>query len=420
MSLTWLYSCAVNRDQVQRRTVAALMATNALGYAAYVSVIAIAGLLASEMTGGDTLAGIPSATSTLGTALAATPLALRSKRRGRRRGLWLGYLIGLGGAAIAFTAGQARLFWPFVIAMVLFGVGNASNLQNRYTAADLAAEEKRASSIALVVWVGTIGAVIGAPTAVWANRAGLDLGLGEWIGPLLLGLVGFGLAALVIATLLRPDPLEVAGGVDPGAAGGHPLRDARRALATVWVNPMARLAIGAMALSQMAMVAVMTMTPLHMRDHGHAELSTLVISAHVLGMFGLAPLIGRWADRIGRVRSLLIGAVTLGTGTFASVVAGYTPWLIFFGLFLLGLGWSFALISGSALLTESLPLEERVGAQGLSDVSMSLLGATAALSSGLVKEVAGFHWLANFGTLTAIFIFLAAVRIARAQYEPAT
>lgn len=163
----------------------------------------------------------------------------------------------------------------------------------------------------------------------------------------------------------------------------------------------------------MAMVAVMTMTPLHMRDHDHADLSTLVIAAHVLGMYGLAPLIGRWADRFGRVRMLTVGAGILAMGTVIAVVAGYVPGLVFAGLFLLGIGWSFALIAGSALLTESLAIEERPGAQGLADVAMSVLGATAAFSSGFVKEMVGYHWLANFATAAAILILFTARAVGR-------
>jgi MFS family permease len=410
----------VERVQVQRRTVATLMATNSLGYAGFVAVVAIIGLLSSEMLGSDTLAGLPAAAATIGTALAAAPLALRSKRRGRRSGIGLGYLIGALGAVLGFAAGQSGLFWLLVLAMAVFGVANASNLQNRFTAADLASEERRASSIALVVWVGTIGAVIGSPTAAWVNRVGTTRGLVEWATPLLLGLVGFLLAAAVVFFFLRPDPLAVAGGIDPEASGGNPLRNASQSWKAIWPNPNARLAITAMAFSQMAMVAVMTMTPLHMRDHGHAEMSTFVIAVHVLGMFGLSPLIGRWADRIGRIRTLSVGAVILGVGTFISVVAGYLPALIFIGLFLLGVGWNFALIAGSALLTESLPLGERVGAQGLSDVAMSLLGAVAASASGVVKAGPGYVWLANFGTATAVLILFMALRVARTAYEPAT
>jgi MFS family permease len=407
----------VDRQHVQRRTVASLMTSNAFGYAGFVAVWAVVGLLTAEITGSDLLAGVPSAIGTLGTAAAATPLALRSIRRGRRRGIAVGYVVGISGALLGALAGQLQWFWLLVVAMTVFGMGHASNLQTRFAAADLADGEHRARAIAMVVWVGTIGAVLGPPAALWANRLGTDRGLGDWVTPMFLGALGFTISALVVSRLLRPDPLEVAGGVDPDAPFENPLKGVRRSWSAIWPNPMARLAIAAMAISQMAMVAVMTMTPLYMRDHGQAELSTIVISVHVLGMFGLSPLVGRWADRMGRVRTIGFGAAVLGVGTIAAVVAGYVPGLVFVGLFLLGLGWSFALIAGSALLTESLPVTERVGAQGLADVAMSVLGAVAAFSSGFVKEAVGFHWLANFATIAAGLTLLAAIRARRREAE---
>ena len=127
------------------------MAANAFGYAGFVAVAAVAALLASEMTGNDSITWIPAAAATLGTAFAAAPLAQRSKRYGRRIGLRLGYLIGVIGCGAAFVAGQLGIFWLLVIAMGAMGVGNTSNLQNRFVAADLADEDKRARSIALVV-----------------------------------------------------------------------------------------------------------------------------------------------------------------------------------------------------------------------------------------------------------------------------
>lgn len=409
----------VELERVQRRTVGTLMLSTAFGYAGVLSVIAIVGLLAAEMTGSDRWAGLPGAAATLGTALAATPLALRAKLRGRRVGLRLGYSIGAIGAGIAAVAGQWGWFWLLVPGMLVFGMGHASNLQSRFAAADLADEDQRARAIAMVVWVGTLGAVLGPPAALWANHRGVALGLGNWVGPMFLGIAGVTVAGAIVARFLRPDPLELAGGVDHDAAFENPLRDARRSWSVIWASPPARLALVAMAVSQMAMVAVMTMTPLHMRDHGHADLSTLVISIHVLGMFGLSPLIGRWADRFGRVQTVGVGAGVLGLGTVAAVIGGYVPALVFVGLFMLGLGWSFSLIAGSALLTESLTLRDRVGAQGLADVSMSVLGAGAAFSSGFVKEMAGYHWLANFATVIAVLLMIAAVSAIRRTPEPA-
>lgn len=414
-----LYLLSVNRDQAQKRAVASLMASSAVGYAGFIAAAAIIGLLAAEITGRDLLAGLPAAAGTLGTAAAASPLALRARRLGRRPALTLGYLIAIGGTAVVILAGQLQAFWLLVVGMAVFGVANASNLQSRFAAADLADDETRARSIAMVVWVGTIGAVLGPSAAPWANRFGQVLGMEEWVGPLFLSVVGFALAAAVTTRYLRPDPLQFAGGVDPDTPFENPLRGLGRSWKVIWPRPLARLAVTAMAVSQMAMVAVMTMTPLHMRDHGHADLSTLVISVHVLGMYGLAPVLGRWADRFGRVRMLAVGAAVLALGTVTAVIAGYVPGLVFVGLFLLGLGWSFALIAGSALLTESLPLEERPGAQGLADVAMSVLGATAAFSSGFVKEMVGYHWLANFATLAAVLTLAAAASVARRRTKVA-
>ncbi len=390
-----------------------LMTSSAVAYAGFVAAAAVLGLLAAEITGRDLLAGIPAAAGTLGTAAAATPLAARAKRLGRRRALTLGYLIAVGGTGVAIIAGQLQVFWLLVLAMTAYGVAQASNLQARFAAADLADEDRRAGSIAMVVWVGTVGAVLGPVVAPWANRTGIELGLQPWVGPLFLAVAGFALAASVTALFLRPDPLRMAGGVHPDAPAESPFRGFRRSWATIWPRPTARLAVAAMAVSQMAMVAVMTMTPLYMRDHGHADLSTLVISVHVLGMFGLSPLVGRWADRFGRVTMLSVGAGVLAAGTVSAVIFGYVPGMVFVGLFLLGLGWSFALISGSALLTESLPGEERIGAQGAADVTMSLLGATAAFSSGFVKEIVGYHWLANFATASALLILVASLLVGR-------
>ena len=391
------------------------MATNTVGYAGFIAVAAVVALLSSDLLATHQWAGLPGAVGTLGTATAAIVLAGRSKRLGRRIGIRLGYTVGVGGALLAFVAGQIGAFWVLVLAMGLFGIGHAANLQNRFAAADLARDNERARAISIVVWVETLGAVLGPAAALWANRVGVDFGLEEWAAPFLLGVIGFAAAGLMIHLFLRPDPLELAGGVDPNSSRPNPLRDMDHSWRVIWPNHQARLAIGALAVSQMAMVAVMTMTPLHMKDHGHAELSTIVIAVHVLGMFGLSPLIGKWADDYGRVRALRVGAVILGLGTVSAVAAGYVPVLMFVGLFLLGLGWSFAMIAGSALLTESVPSEERVGAQGLSDVMMSGLGAAAAFGSGFVKVAVGFHWLANFATIAAVVVFVAALAVSRDQ-----
>ncbi len=392
----------VDRPAVQRRTIATLMTGQVLGGASVSSAFAVAGLLASDIYESDRIAGVASAMLTLGSAFASVPLSRMMRRRGRRPGLQLGYLVGMTGAAVAVVAGQLRSLPLLIVGMFLFGSGQASNLQGRYVAADLAEPDRRARAISTVVWVGTLGAVFGPSLSPPEKAFGMAIGLDRLVGPFVFSAIFFGLAAVNISVRLRPDPLVVAGGLDPtGGARVRMFAQLGRSLRVIWSYPMARLALVTNVVSQASMVAVMTMTPLHMKDHQHADLSAFVIALHIVGMYGLSPFIGRLVDRCGRVPSAFASGVILAAGTITAVVAGYQPSLIFVGLFLLGLGWNVGIIAGSALLTESVPTEERVGVQGSADLLMSLLGGSAGFASGFVKVAWGYHWLANGATIAA-------------------
>ena len=391
------------------------MVGQALGTAAVASMLAALGLLAAEILGSDSLAGLPSAVATLGTAVVATPLAGLAAEKGRRPALWTGYGLGAIGAATAAVAGQIGAFWLLLIGMTIFGGGNAAGLQSRFAAADLAAPERRARDISRVVWVATIGGVLGPILTSTEDSIGRSLSLGPWVGPMVAAFLLYVTAASWAAARLRPDPLLLRA----ERAGLPPVDRSRGKLATAWravrSEPMALLAIGSLAVSHAVMMAVMTMTPLHMRDHGQAGLSGLVIAVHVLGMYGFSPLVGRYTDRMGASRTIRDGALVLVAGVLSSVVAGYQPSLIFIGLFLLGLGWSFGLIGGSALLTASVPDQSRVAAQGLSDTLLSALAAAASLTSGLIKQGWGFHWLANVAAACAMALAVAAILTSNRQ-----
>lgn len=384
-----------DRAILQRRTLYSLRFATVPGQAAVAGMVAVVTLLASDLLGSDRLAGIGSASFTVGAALTSIPLAAFMRRRGRRVGLARALAIGAVGSAVAAIGGEVRLFPIFVVGMVLFGAGQAATLQGRYVAADLAEPSKAGSAIAAIVWVGTLGAVFGPLLTPLEKTMADSIGLDELVGPFIVASALFGVAALIVMVRLRPDPLEVLGTLDPGAERVRPLRQVRRSAGVIAASAPARLGLVAMAVSQAAMVGVMTMTPPHMKDHDHADLSAVVIAVHIVGMYGLAPVVGRQVDKIGANRAIRIGAVILGSGTVATVVAGYVPALMFVGLFLLGLGWNIGLIGGSTLLTKSVPVDTRVEVQGTSDLTMSLSGAVAAFGSGFVKESFGFHLLAN-------------------------
>lgn len=418
-------AAGVERAALQRQTLRSLRIMQVPGQAAVAGVVAVVALLASELLGSDRLAGMGSAAFTLGAAVTSVPLAAFMRHRGRRPGLSRAFAVGAVGAMVAGISGQLGWFPVFVVGMVLFGSGQAGTLQSRYAAADLAEADQRARAIAAVVWVGTLGAVFGPLLTPLEKAAAEAVGLERLVGPFVFAAGFFALAGLVAWRRLRPDPLEAAGGLDPQAEQAHPLHQVRSAYRAIGTSRAAQLGLAAMVVSQAAMVGVMTMTPPHMKDHGHADLSAYVIALHIVGMYGFAPVVGRLADRLGRVPAIALGAGILGAGTITAVLAGYVPAFVFVGLLLLGIGWCVALIAGSALLTESVAPEARVEVQGAADLTMSLCGGLAAFSSGFVKQAWGYHLLADAATFAAALLLIAAwwlrasVPPGRPSYPPA-
>jgi MFS family permease len=396
----------VERAALQQRTLTTLRLSQVPGQAAVAGSVAVVSLLASDLLGSDRWAGIGGAAFTAGAAITAVPLAAAMRRRGRRPGLIAAFLVAAFGSLVAAVGGQTRWFPLFVVGLVLFGAGQAATLQGRYVATDLAEPLERARAVAAIVWVGTLGAVLGPVITPLAKGTAESLGLVDLVGPYLFAAVLFAASAVIVFVRLRPDPLVASGGTDPHAERSRPIRQVRISYGDIRRSPLALLGLVAMAGSQAAMVGVMTMTPPHMKDHGHADLSALVIAVHIFGMFGLAPVVGRFVDRLGAVRAVQWGAVVLGSGTIATVVAGYVPFLMFAGLFLLGLGWNIGLIAGTTLLTSSVPDSARVAAQGTGDLTMSLCGALAALGSGFVKASLGFHLLADAATALAALLLV--------------
>jgi MFS family permease len=405
---------------LQRRTLITLRLAQIPSQAAVSGMVAVVALMVVELIGSDRLAGTGSAMFTLGAALVAVPLSGYMRRCGRRPGLvraWAGASLG---ALLAGVAGQVGSFPLFVVGMLAFGAGQAAGLQGRFVAADLATPDERSRAIGSVVWVGTLGAAFGPLLTPWERRVADAVGLEPLVGPFLFAALFFAVSGAIVTARLRPDPLVAAGLTDPHAARVRPLRQVRAAVGVVATRPMAQLGLASMVVSQTAMVAVMTMTPPYMKDHHHSDLSAYVIALHIVGMYGFSPFVGRLIERLGRPMSIMIGSVVLGAGTTITVVLGYSAPAVFVGLFLLGVGWSFGLVAGSTLLTESVPADTRVEVQGAGDLLMSLFGGAAAFSSGFVKASFGYSTLAYAGTLLAgvLLVYAMASRTAALRRAP--
>lgn len=404
---------------VQKRTVGVLVASQALGGLGTTVGIAVASVLAEEISGSASLAGLVQTMQVLGAAIAAYLLARVMGHRGRRVGLVLGYLIGGLGAAICVLGGVMESFAVLMVGAVLLGANSATSYQSRYAAADLAEAENRARSLSIVMWATTFGAVAGPNLVGPAGRLAEVFGLPPLTGPFLISVFVVGFAALVIGMFLRPDPLLVARQV-----AGRPAGPVHRTAAwgRVWAlakqHPGIAGGVVAMSASHAVMVAVMVMTPLHMH-HGGADLEVIgfVISVHVLGMFFFSPFLGMLADRFGRAHVLFGGAVVLLVSLWlaGSSPEGSSP-RITVGLFLLGLGWSACTVAASAMLTESTPLDDRTDVQGTADLLMNVSAAAAGALAGLIVDTLGFGPLNVFA---AVLVSGVLVAVALSRREPA-
>ncbi|NNE95145.1 MAG: MFS transporter [Acidimicrobiales bacterium] len=391
----------INLELVQRRTLRILFTSSISARAATSVMFFIAVLAIDDILGSGRWAGLTTVAMTLGTAYSSSALSSFMDRHGRNPGLTLGYAVAVGGSLVAALGTQLQMVPVLLIGMAGVGVGQGSTNLSRYAAADLAPPTQRSRAISFVVFASTIGAVTGplfaGPSSSLAERIGYE----ELAGPFIAGAIFFAISGLIVQAGLRPDPLSLAQEAD-GAQREKQL-GFMPALNIVLASAGARLGLITLTVSTAVMVSVMAMTPLHMEAHGHGTDNIgWVISAHTAGMFAFAPLAGWYSDRKGRLPAVFVGSVILLISTIVAALAVDAPNILMFpSLYLLGLGWSFGIVAGSALVTESVKVDERVSAQGAADVASALASGVGALSSGFVFSMAGFHILSLLGTAAA-------------------
>ncbi|MBC9005802.1 MFS transporter [Micromonospora aurantiaca] len=404
---------------IQRRTVRLLFLTQIIGGIGVTIGISVGALLAARVAG-TALAGLAQSAGVVGAALLAIPVTRLMTARGRRPGLVLAYAVGAVGGVLVVVATVTRLVPLLFVGMLLFGGGTAANLQARYTAVDLAEPQRRGRQLSLVVWATTIGAVAAPNFAALADDTTRGWGLPALAGPFAFSAVAFTLTAVVLLVLLRPDPLLTArrlAAAEP-APGTAPAVTRRGGMVAAWRTvrgrPAARLGIAAVAVGHLVMVAVMSMTPVHLgewhSDEDVLPVVGLVLSLHIAGMYALSPVVGWLTDRAGRRPVILGGVALLLAACAVSGTAGHHTALLSVGLTLLGLGWSGTMVAGSTLLSESVPTADRPGVQGLSDLLMGLAGAGAAAASGFVMRAVGYPTLTLLAAIAVVPLVALALR----------
>ena len=385
---------------VQRRTLRLLFVTQIISGIGVAIGASVGALLAADIAGVG-VSGLAQSAIVVGAALLALPATAIVRRHGRRPSLAATYLVAAVGSIIVVTAAMRGSIPLLFVGFFLFGGATAAGLQARYAAVDLAPAALRGRHLSLIVWATTLGAVLGPSLAPFAGASLDRYGVPTLAAPFFFSALLFGLAILLLLLLLRPDPAVVARGTI-----GNPsptALDARRggmhaALRVVVSQAPARLGVSAMAVGNFVMIGVMAMTPVHIRGAGHDAAHTLsivgmVLSFHIAGMFAFSPVVGWLTDRLGRRPVIFAGIALLLTACALAGSAGHHSARLAGGLMVLGLGWSATMVAGSTLLSESIPVELRASAQGLSDLMMGLAGALAGAISGVIVAAWGYSTL---------------------------
>lgn len=394
-------------SRLQKRTVKVLAIGQAFGGFGLGATLSVGALMAADLSGTNAWSGAAATLSTLGSATSAIPLANLAYRKGRRVALASGAAIAITGAMTMILAATLRSFPLELVALFLLGAGSAVSLQARFAAADIPIAGPRGKDLSLVVWATTVGAVVGPNLIAPGESLGLAIGLPHLAGPFLFTIVAQLSSTLIFWFGLRPDPLliakEIAGlpakRVNPGF---------KAAIEVIRARPLAGYAVLTIALSHMVMVSIMSMTPAHLNTAGHSLSDVgLTISLHIAGMYAFAPVFGALADRFGSVKTIVLGQfIFLAAIGFAGLGQSNFQ-MVIIGLFLLGLGWSASTVSGSALLTEVLPTDEKTKVQGFSDSLMNLSGAFGGAISGTILLLYTFGGLNAAALIPVVFIVVA-------------
>lgn len=393
------------QQKLYKRTLIIVSISQMFGGAGLAAGITVGALLAQQMLGTDAFAGLPTAMFTLGSALAAFIVGKLSQRYGRRIGLATGFIVGGFGAIGVVMAALTNSIILLLISLLIYGAGTATNLQARYAGTDLADKKQRATAVSITMVMTTFGAVAGPNLVGVMGSFAHSIGVPKLAGPFILSAAAFILAGLVLFVMLRPDPLIIANIIErykqEHTYKGQPITE------EVKENKRG-ITVGAivMILTQIVMVAIMTMTPVHMGHHGHGLSAVgLVIGFHVGAMYLPSLVTGMLIDKIGRTTmSIAGGVILLAAGVIAAIAPSDSLLLLIVALSLLGLGWNLGLISGTAQIVDATTPSTRAKTQGKIDVFIALAGASGGAMSGMVVANSSYAALSLAGGVLALLL----------------
>jgi MFS family permease len=376
----------------QVRNVLVLSGTQATLQITGATIAAITGLAGFALATDKSFATVPLTCYVIGSAITTIPASLLMKTIGRRGGFQVGTVIGMLGGAVCSLAVFLASFWLLCAGMTLMGVYAAFGKYYRFAAADAASHTFRAKAISLTLAGGIVGGIFGPEMAKRTVDLFADyLYLGSYLSLIFVCL----LATLVLQPLSIPKLSE------------QDLKDSGRPLGVIMRQPVFVVAVLAAMLSYGIMNLFMTSTPLAMRAHDHPfNDAAFVIEWHMIGMYGPSFFTGSLINRFGVLNVILAGIVLL----FVCIVlalAGTALFNFWAALFLLGVGWNFMYVGGSALLTECYTPGERAKTQAANDFLIFVTMAISSTSSGVLLNKSGWHAV-NYGSIPFLVIATAA------------
>lgn len=392
-----------------RRVALVLLAlATAVGSAGLAAGGTAGALLGAELAGTEA-AGLPLGALVVGQAASAVLVSRGTARIGRGRSLALGYVLGIVGAAVVILAALGGSFAALLAGSAALGAGNTAVFMARYAAAEAGGGAARGRALGVVLFSIALGAVASPGLLGPSGEAARAVGLPPLAGLYLVAILCFGVAALLLSAASNPKtPYLGRGGRLLGPPRGPRVR--RGEIVVGMHAPSARVAVLALAATNLVMVAVMAVAPVHLVAHeGHGLGPVgIVVGLHVAGMFAPSPVSGWAADRVGPAAVVGVGFLLMAASGFLGVLldtGGLAPMILV--LLALGVGWNLGAVGGSAMLAGSVPRRLRAHIEGIGEVSMGLAAGAGAPIAGLVVAFGGFAALSLAGALVATTAALA-------------
>ncbi len=390
----------------QYRTLMTLTLAQAFAQSAVPMVVLLGGIIGAELAPSEDLATLPVALMIVGTALTTVPASLIMARIGRKPAFITAALVTAGSGFVAAWSLIAQNFVVFCSACIVIGGHNAFIQQYRFAVAESVPENRVGPAISVLMLAGVVAAFAGPELAQRLHAAvSGTLFVGSFLA----------LSALMVCAAAILSTLPSLGG--PTESSGE--SDAGRPLRQISTQADFQLAVGAAVVGYSVMSLIMTATPvsMHRMDGFSLDDTAWVIQSHIVAMFLPSLFSGLLIARYGARRIIYVG---IGLLLVCLFIAGIDRHLMHYwwALVLLGVGWNFLFVGGTALLTSTYRPEERFRVQALNDFSIFGLQAIAALGSGAILGILGWQWILWASVPWLLVLVIIAVREAMRATTP--